>query len=268
MLQGSEQSAEAVLHEQWRGQIQMNGIFYRTAIAPEALPTFVLPHEATMGDLRTRVALVTNVPADNQLVVGATCILPDEDDFPLLNAVTPSGQPPRFKVTIANESRLVRWAKFDNIFANLAALAAVAALEYWGETLDVLQYYIKRTFSAALEQSLLTTVVVPADTEGSQRIAFFNTGLATAQSEQLFGVFRSQQDPADLRKWHFHCWMKEADAAKLHQPLPAPATFTRGLEDVVWQNKLRLHVDIDGLLTGAENRRRLEDAMRQVGATE
>lgn len=156
--------AENALRDQWRGQIRVTGVFLRSATDHLMLPLFFLPRGAAMRDLRTRIAAATHILAENQVIATEACILPDEDDFALHQVAAPAapGQPPIVKFTVANESRLMRWARFDSGYGDYATLAATAAFENWGDTLEVLRFYIKRTFSAALEVRLPRSFFQPS----------------------------------------------------------------------------------------------------------
>ncbi|MBC6458011.1 DUF3825 domain-containing protein [Actinomadura sp. HBU206391] len=126
----------------------------------------------------------------------------------------------------------------DDCFTRLARLAE---REHWAgrsagrpDETWVLREYIEWTFERLQQQRLVVT-----SPDGGHSV--FNTGLATAQQETIYGLFTPNNDP-DGPPWQLGGWLPEGDGRLLDRfpELPGLATYTDDPGDFVydWRREL------------------------------
>jgi|ERR1044072_3573340 hypothetical protein len=112
--------------------------------------------------------------------------------------------------------RIFDFAKVSEWDSRLHVLAELAERERWTyrsvpdkSPLPVLDSYIRYTFMRVYEQAKVAT---------TDQLACFNTGLLTANQEEIFGVFRlndffiSDQPPSQTNKqWFLTSWARAGD---------------------------------------------------------
>jgi hypothetical protein len=139
----------------------------------------------------------------------------------------------------------------DDCFTRLARLAEP---EHWAgraatrhDETWVLREYVEWTFERLQQQRLVVT-----SPDGGHSV--FNTGLATAQQETIYGLFGPNTDP-DGPPWQLGGWLPEGDQRLLdHLPeLPGLATYTDDPADLVYDWRRELTVIPKQLLESKES---------------
>jgi hypothetical protein len=128
-------------------------------------------------------------------------------------------------------------------------LAALAEPEHWAgpaafghDATWVLREYVEWTFERLHQEQR-----VPTSADGGHSV--FNTGLATAQHETIYGLFTPNSDP-DGPPWQLGGWLPEGDRRLLDRfPEPPPlATYTEDPADLVYDRRRELVVNPKQLL--------------------
>ena len=142
-------------------------------------------------------------------------------------------------------------------------LARIAEPENWAGPAQarhdetwVLREYVEWTFERLYQQR---QIINSAD--GGYSV--FNTGLATAQQETIYGLFVPNRDP-DGPPWQLKAWLSESDRA-LHDhfaALPGFASYTEDPADFVYDWRRELVVSPKHLLDSQENLGSLPDPLR------
>jgi hypothetical protein len=120
----------------------------------------------------------------------------------------------------------------------------------------VLREYVEWTFERLYQQRQITN-----SPDGAHSV--FNTGLATAQHETIFGLFVPNRDP-DGPPWQLKGWYPDSDR-HLHDHFPALpgfATYTDDPGDYVYDWRRSLVVSPKHLLESQENLGSLPDPLR------
>lgn len=135
-------------------------------------------------------------------------------------------------------------------------LAEIAEPENWdGRETDspggnrILRNYIRWTFERAHQQSKIST-----SSDGSY--SAFNTGLATARQETIYGLFRRNDRP-DSQPWIFADWRLESKRNFMdHFPpslRPDFVTYTNDPADYIYDWRRELVVSVDHILDDQGN---------------
>jgi hypothetical protein len=142
-------------------------------------------------------------------------------------------------------------------------LARIAEPENWSgpararhDETWVLREYVEWTFERLYQQR---QIINSAD--GAHSV--FNTGLATAQQETIYGLFVPNRDP-DGPPWQLKAWLPESDR-QLHDHFPALpgfASYTEDPADFVYDWRRELVVSPRHLLDSQENLGSLPDPLR------
>lgn len=142
-------------------------------------------------------------------------------------------------------------------------LARIAEPENWAGPAQarhdetwVLREYVEWTFERLYQQR---QIINSAD--GAYSV--FNTGLATAQQETIYGLFMPNRDP-DGPPWQLKAWLSESDR-ELHDHFPALpgfAVYTDDPADFVYDWRRELVVSPKHLLDSQENLGSLPDPLR------
>jgi hypothetical protein len=142
-------------------------------------------------------------------------------------------------------------------------LARIAEPENWAGPAQarrdetwVLREYVEWTFERLYQQRQIAN-----SPDGAHSV--FNTGLATAQQETIFGLFVPNRDP-DGPPWQLKGWFSESDR-QLHEHFPALpgfATYTEDPADYVYDWRRELVVSPKHLLDSQENLGSLPDPLR------
>jgi hypothetical protein len=148
----------------------------------------------------------------------------------------------------------------DDVFDQLAR---VAEPENWAGPAQarhdetwVLREYVEWTFERLYQQRQIVNAP-----DGAHSV--FNTGLATAQHETVYGLFAPNRDP-DGPPWQLKGWFPESDR-QLHDHFPALpgfATYTEDPADYVYDWRRELVVSPKHLLESQENLGSLPDPLR------
>ncbi|HEX6473064.1 MAG TPA: DUF3825 domain-containing protein [Streptosporangiaceae bacterium] len=148
----------------------------------------------------------------------------------------------------------------DDAFDRLARLAEP---ENWAGPAQarrddtwVLREYVEWTFERLYQQR---QIINSAD--GAHSV--FNTGLATAQQETIYGLFTPNRDP-DGPPWQLKGWLPESDR-ELHEyfpALPGFASYADNPADYVYDWRRPLMVSPKHLLDSQENLGSLPDPLR------
>jgi Domain of unknown function (DUF3825) len=142
-------------------------------------------------------------------------------------------------------------------------LARIAEPENWAgpavahrDSTWVLREYVEWTFERLFQQR---QVLASADSQHS----VFNTGLATAQQETIYGRFVPNRN-SDGQPWQLAGWHVESDRQLLdHFPeLPALATYTDSPSDLVYDRRRELTVNPKHLLEIPDNLLAMPGALR------
>jgi hypothetical protein len=158
------------------------------------------------------------------------------------------------------EPDLFQYAYVHEFERKLEELSALAEPEEWGEKaeganydLPVLRSYVFRTFSRIVEEDKI------AYTETSE-FSCFNTGLATAGQESIYGLFRKNQHADSDRPYFFLAFHRSGEHAltKFHE-LPAMAQYFGDPSCLVFDTRLELRVNIEHII--GDNRDRFPDAV-------
>lgn len=151
-----------------------------------------------------------------------------------------------------------------SVDAKLEELALKAQPERWGDPdgadsrkFPILRNYVKYTFRQVWEQDK----VAEADDEAGRRVAAFNTGLFTANYEQIFATFEANTN-AEKQPWVLKDWNTLADFRM--RPFASidvkPARYFKELADLIYDPDLELAADLDHILD--ENADRFPEALR------
>jgi hypothetical protein len=142
-------------------------------------------------------------------------------------------------------------------------LARIAEPENWAGPAQsrhddtwVLREYVEWTFERLYQQRQIINSL-----DGAHSV--FNTGLATAQQETIYGLFIPNRDP-DGPPWQLQGWLAESDR-RLHDHFPALpgfATYTEDPGDFVYDWRRELVVSPKHLLESQENLGSLPDPLR------
>jgi hypothetical protein len=142
-------------------------------------------------------------------------------------------------------------------------LARIAEPENWAGPAQarrdetwVLREYVEWTFERLYQQR---QIINSAD--GAHSV--FNTGLATAQQETIYGLFMPNRNP-DGAPWQLKAWLPESDR-ELHDHFPALpgfASYTEDPADFVYDWRRALVVSPKHLLDSQENLGSLPDPLR------
>ncbi|HEU5159116.1 MAG TPA: DUF3825 domain-containing protein [Streptosporangiaceae bacterium] len=142
-------------------------------------------------------------------------------------------------------------------------LARIAEPENWAGPAQakhdgtwVLREYIEWTFERLYQQRQIVN-----SPDGGYSV--FNTGLATAQQETIYGLFVPNRDP-DGPPWQLKGWLPESDR-ELHEHFPALpgfASYTEDPADFVYDWRRELVVSPKHLLDSQDNLGSLPDPLR------
>jgi hypothetical protein len=150
--------------------------------------------------------------------------------------------------------------KEDDAFDQLARIAEpenwLGPAQVKHDETWVLREYVEWTFERLYQQR---QIINSADGGCS----VFNTGLATAQQETIFGLFVPNRDP-DGPPWQLKGWLPESDR-DLHDHFPALpgfASYTEDPADFVYDWRRELVVSPKHLLDSQENLGSLPDPLR------
>ncbi|HZB29708.1 MAG TPA: DUF3825 domain-containing protein [Streptosporangiaceae bacterium] len=142
-------------------------------------------------------------------------------------------------------------------------LARIAEPENWSGPAQaehdetwVLREYVEWTFERLYQQRHIVN-----SPDGGYSV--FNTGLATAQQETIYGLFVPNRDP-DGPPWQLKGWLPESDR-QLHDHFPALpgfASYTEDPGDFVYDWRRELVVSPKHLLDSQENLGSLPDPLR------
>lgn len=135
----------------------------------------------------------------------------------------------------------------------LADLAAMAQKENWdyrvtksSRPFPVLRSYIYYTF-ARLE---VEGKIAEADGAKGERVACFNTGLATERQEAIFAVFKQGKSGSPTTPpWILDCYAKESDRALTYfAQRPESANYFTDPAELLYDTRVDLVVDVDHVI--------------------
>lgn len=164
-----------------------------------------------------------------------------------------------------------KFAVYSDLDSELEALATLAHKEDWdyrhtesNQRLPILRNFIFYTFARLEAEGKIAT----ASGENGERVACFNTGLATERQEAIFAVFGQFKGVADTSPpWFLRKFAKESDRSLTFfaQP-PDIANYFTEPSDLLYDTRIRLVTDFDHIIGGNHDRfpRELADNDRKM----
>ena len=156
--------------------------------------------------------------------------------------------------------RIFEYAKVADWDSRLQVLTEIAEPERWtfrcvpdASPLPVLDSYIRYTFLRVYEQAKIAE---------SDRLSCFNTGLLTANQEEIFGVFRVSDlfDPRQPvgpgnKRWFLTSWARAGDRHLTEfLQLPDLATYWSDPAELVFNPNLQVQLNLDHIIRDDLNR--------------
>lgn len=160
------------------------------------------------------------------------------------------------------------WPRKDDQLQYMAT--QLAAPELWEYTdtpnarpLPILHSYIQHTFKRIKEEyDGLSEEDKHKKMGTAATLRCFNTGLYTANYEEIFGLFTPNTNPG-FQPWALTGFYKESDA-KLYEfeKLPERANYFQDIGEIVFDARLPIRINLDHVLDDIENFQRLPEVLR------
>ena len=158
-----------------------------------------------------------------------------------------------------------RFALCRNLDGKLKELARLAQDENWDyrftksqRPFPILRSFVFYTFARLETEEKIAT----ASGSDGERVACFNTGLATERQEAIFTVFRQHQGgaPGDP-PWVLDQFAKESDRVLTHfGQRPDIANYFSDPSELLYDTRIELVVDVDHVI--GDNRARFPEELR------
>lgn len=141
--------------------------------------------------------------------------------------------------------KLFEFAWFNDFHKSIEELKQMAMTEDWdyknhrlGKN-PILENYVNHTFVKLYEEGKVI------DQNG---YAVFNTGLVTANQEEIYAFFQSNRRPGSI-KWFFLGWRKASDRDLMKfTNLPETANYFENSSDLIYDTKLELRPNVDHII--------------------
>jgi len=146
-----------------------------------------------------------------------------------------------------------RFAVCPDLEAQLTGLASLAQKENWDyrdtksrRPFPVLRSYVFYTFGRLEAEGKIAEALG----QKGERVASFNTGLATERQEAIFAVFRQNKDKSpDSAPWVLDQFAKESDRALTYfAQRPDIANYFTDPSELLYDTRIDLVVDVDHVI--------------------
>lgn len=152
----------------------------------------------------------------------------------------------------SSNSQLFKFAWFTDFRTSISELATLSMNESWDykqnpqNNFPILFNYIHHTFAKLFSENKI---------EYSGEFALFNTGLVTANQEEIFGYFEKNKNPHGTNPWFFHGWRKKSDRDLMKfNKLPDIANYFDNPNDLIYDSRLDLRINVDHIIIDNKGR--------------